>query len=244
MAKPTSGPSGRYEDTLTNYIDYSYNKLTNSEFVLTDIDYTGNLSQGLSPYNNLSFTYETRTDDYTSYLGGVAFATTQRLAMLESRIDGTLVRDYTLAYDASSTSARSILASIQECRGATCMPATSFDWSMPNRQFQSTTSTNGNFPQDIKSSKLGDTNGDARADLVFVDDNVNAFKVAYAGGHAGFGLTATTSISAPTGTEIDNKWHLIDYNADGKQDLMKQVVYGLSIWLQTLVLAAQLLARV
>ena len=222
--KTYSWAISRYKDSMDNYIDYSYNKLSNSEFVLTDIDYTGNASvvPELLPYNNIHFVYEARVDEFSSYLGGVEFATTQRLAQIQSSIDGTQVRDYTLLYDLSTTSSRSILTSVQECRGATCFPALNFTWSEPDRQFKSSTSTNGSFPNDIKSSKLGDANGDARADLVFVDESENAFKVAYAGGQAGFGLTASTGIAAPAGTEIDNKWHLIDYNADGKQDLMKQ----------------------
>ncbi len=212
----------RYEDSLTNYIDYTYNKLANSEFVLTDIDYTGNVDQSLSPYNNLRFTYEARSDEFTSYLGGVAFDTTQRLAMIESRIDGTLVRDYTLAYATSSTSSRSILTSIQECRGNDCLRPTDFTWSEPDRQFRASNTGAGSFPDDIKSSKLGDVNGDGRADLVFVDESENRFKIGYAQGHSGFTLNTLTGIIAPGGDEIDNKWHLIDYNADGKQDLMRQ----------------------
>ncbi|VAW49226.1 hypothetical protein MNBD_GAMMA03-1469, partial [hydrothermal vent metagenome] len=214
----------RYQDTLSNYIDYSYNKLSNGEFTLTDIDFTGNVSQSLSPYNNLHFIYETRSDEFSSYLGGVEFATTQRLASIESRIDGTLVRDYTMLYDFSTTTFRSILASVQECRGATCLPITSFNWSEPDKQIRATdTGASLAFPTDVKSSKLGDVNGDSRADLVFVDEGTNTFKVALANGQTGFGIATTTSIPAPSGTEIDNKWHLIDYNADGLDDLMKQI---------------------
>ncbi len=214
----------RYQDTMSNYIDYSYNKLADGEFVLTDIDYTGNVTQALAPYNNISFIYETRTDEFSSFLGGVEFATTQRLASIESRIDGTLVRDYTLLYDLSTTTFRSILTSIQECRGATCFPASNFTWSEPNKQIRATdTGAYVSFPTDVKSSKLGDVNADGRADLVFVDDNTDTFKVALANGQTGFGIATTTTISAPAGTEIDNKWHLIDYNADGREDLMIQV---------------------
>ena len=215
----------RYEDTLGNYISYDYNKLSNTEFVLTDIDWTGNDSvvPVLAPYNNISFIYESRSDTFTSYLGGVQFDTTQRLAQIQSSIDGTLVREYTLDYETSSTSSRSLFNSIQECRGLTCFPATTFNWSEPNKQFRtSDTSSNIAFPSDVKSSKLGDVNADGRADLVIVDDSTNTFKVGLADGHEGFIISGITSVPAPTGTEIDNKWHLIDYNADGRQDLLKQ----------------------
>ncbi|VAW34022.1 hypothetical protein MNBD_GAMMA01-1146 [hydrothermal vent metagenome] len=214
----------RYQDIMGNYIDYKYNKFANAEFTLTDINYTGNVLTGLSPYNSIHFTYESRDDEYTSYLSGAAFDTTQRLAQITSRIDGSLVREYTLDYDYSGSTSRSLLTSIQECRGLSCLPVTTFDWSAMVEPFvDSDTGSGVSFPTNVKSSKQGDINADGRADLVFVDDT-NTFKVALANGQAGFILDIApgSSITAPTGAEIDNKWHLLDYNADGRQDLLIQ----------------------
>lgn len=228
----------RYQDTMGNYIDYDYEKFSDTEFVLTDIDYTGNASAqpALLPYNNIKFIYEARVDEFTSYLGGVPMATTQRLASIESRIDDVLVRDYTLDYSLSSTSARSKLDSIMECSGDDCLPLTSFEWSTPNKVFRAIDScidtppnppnnlcNSFTFPSDIETSKLGDINADGRADLVYVNDNDNNFRVALANGQIGFQIASNTGVSKPSGDEIDNKWHLIDYNADGRQDLLKQV---------------------
>ena len=215
----------RYQDNMGNYIDYDYQKLSNMEFVLTDVEYTGNdvVNPPLNPYNAIRFIYEQRDDSYESYLGGVKFGTTQRLAQINSFIDNTLVREYTLDYDYSTTSGRSLLKSLQECRGNTCLPLTQFTWSEPEKRFQAeTTGSNTAFPREIKSSKLGDINADGRSDLVFVDEQSNNFKIAYANGHSGFGVASVTSLIAPSGDEIDNKWHLLDYNADGRQDLLKQ----------------------
>lgn len=214
----------RYQDSKGNYIDYSYNQHGAGEFTLSDIDYTGNesVSPELLPYNNIHFTYENKPTTIRSYMGGVAFDITRQLASIQSNIDGIEVRDYTLLYDSSSTSDRNLLVSIKECRNTACLPLTVFDWSEPNKQFDNQGSGNTPFPKDIKSAQLGDVNGDGRADLVFVDDSQNIFKVAFANGHSGFGVSTATGVTAPAGSEIDNKWHLIDYNADGRQDLMRQ----------------------
>ncbi len=222
----------RYQDSLGNYVDYAYDKFANSEFVLRDIFFTGNdtVSPVLNTYNSLHFIYDGdggigyRNDTFTSYLGSVAFATTRRLAQIQSNIDGTTVREYTLLYDDSITTSRSILKSIEECADTDCLPLTSFDWSQPDKKFNTTANTSAiTFPSDITSSKLGDINADGRSDLVFIDDNSSTFKVALANGDTGFGIGTTTSIPKPTGIEVDNKWQLIDFNADGRQDLLKQV---------------------
>lgn len=229
----------RFTDNMGNYIDYTYQKFGDLEFALLDVDYTGHLANPvLAPYNNISFTYEDiRTDKTTAYIAGAKVSMTRRLASIDSLIDGTSVRTYTLAYDNSTHSSRSILTAISECRGASCLPITTFDWSQPNVAFKTTTPAAGNFPTGLKSSKLGDINGDGRADLIFVDDNTNTFKVALANGSSGFNLGTTTTISAPTGTQIDNKWHLLDFNADGRQDLLKQVG---SSWFVYLALAGSI----
>ncbi|MCF6299716.1 MAG: hypothetical protein L3J52_01120 [Proteobacteria bacterium] len=215
----------RYQDTMGNYISYKYNKFASAEFALTDIAYTGNDSTGLSPSNNIRFTYESRNDEYSSYLGGAEFGTTQRLAQITSRIGGSLVREYTLDYDYSSSTSRSLLTSVQECRSVFCLPLTTFDWAVLDEQFNvDDTGSALAFPTNVKSSKQGDINADGRTDLVFVDSSTNTFKVALANGQSGFilDLAPGSSIAAPTGTEIDNKWHLLDYNADGRQDLLIQ----------------------
>jgi RHS repeat-associated protein len=215
----------RYQDTLGNYINYSYTQHGEGEFTLSDIDYTGNESTSpeLMPYSNIHFTYEDRSSTTRSYLGGVAFDISQRLAHIQSSIDGTEVRDYTLVYDTSSTTSRSLLTAIGECRGVTCLPLTEFEWSQPDRQFKSQGFGNTPFPEDVKSAQLGDTDGDGRADLVFVNNSQNVFKVAYANGHSGFSVATATGVAAPPGSEIDDKWQLIDFNADGRQDLLKQL---------------------
>ncbi|WP_395377284.1 RHS repeat-associated core domain-containing protein [Marinicella sp. W31] len=219
----------RYQDNVSNYIDYVYELLPNLEFVLKEINYTGNENQGMLPYNAIKFVYnddaEPRPDVYESYFGGVKVAVSKRLEKIESLIDGTTVREYTLNYEESITSSRSLLRSIQECRDTHCLPETTFEWSEPDRKYQSSNaSIGGDFPTRIKSSKFGDINGDGRPDLVFVN-NSNQFKVAYADTNQGLAVGTNTNIPAPIADddEIDNKWHLIDYNADGRQDLMRSI---------------------
>lgn len=224
----------RYQDNMSNYIDYGYNDLDSGvtagelEFVLTDIDYTGHLGDdnnqdnNIAPYNSIHFTYEnTRTDKTTSYISGASVEMTLRLAEVTSNIDGIEVRSYTLGYDESTASERSLLGSVLECRNNTCLEQTDFDWSQPMLGFASEATSSQEFPKNIKSSKLGDINGDGRADLVYVDEDDSKFKVSLADGTNGFSTYPLQTITSPSGEEINNKWHLIDYNADGRQDLMR-----------------------
>ncbi|HFC29528.1 MAG TPA: hypothetical protein ENJ44_00625, partial [Oceanospirillales bacterium] len=176
----------------------------------------------VAPYNSINFNYvATRSDQTTAYIAGAKTAMTQRLESIDSKIDGTVVRTYSLNYDYSSHTGRSLLTSISECRVNDCLPDTTFDWSQPNQQFSASSTTSNSLPLGIKDSKLGDINADGRADLVFIN-NSDVFKVAYADGANGFSVTVSTALSAPTGSLVRNKWHLIDYNADGRTDLIKQ----------------------
>ena len=224
----------RFKDNMNNYIDYTYGQFGNLEFVLLDVDYTGHIGDGTAKnpshatYNNLSFTYEnTRSDQTIAYMAGAKIAMTQRLASVDSFIDGTNVRTYTLNYANSSHSGRSIMTSISECRGVSCLPITTFNWSQPATTFKTSPVASVTFPTGITSSKLGDINGDSRADLIFVDA-AGVFKAAKANGEMGFATTVATAIVAPSGTSIGNKWHLLDYDADGRTDLM---VTGSSNWM-------------
>ena len=58
-------------DTKGNYFTVTYNNdSTNGQIYPARIDYTGNSSTGLSPYNSVQFSYSTRGDIVPMYQAG------------------------------------------------------------------------------------------------------------------------------------------------------------------------------
>lgn len=119
-------------DPKGNYYTVSYTEdSANGAYYPNRLDYTGNSNTGLTPYNSLRFTYETRPDFITHYQAGSFIKLTQRLSKIESYADSALVRRYTLTYENTGAANSSRVTSVQECGsdGTSCLPETTFSWS-------------------------------------------------------------------------------------------------------------------
>jgi hypothetical protein len=119
----------RITDSAGNYVDYAYiEDNTKGEVRIDRIDYTGNAAAGLTPYNTVQFNYGLRSYERLFYEAGQPARITTRLSGIVVTAEGSQFRTLSFTYS-GGTPAHSRLASIQECVGTTCFPATTFTWS-------------------------------------------------------------------------------------------------------------------
>lgn len=121
------------EDRASNNIKYSYYQpqANSGEHLLRYIKYTGH--NGNDGNRLITYNYGDRNQFSSSYLAGGLTRKTKRLTSISTKVNGALVRNYTLTYDAKSlASGRSLLRKIQECgyksNVSKCLPATTLEW--------------------------------------------------------------------------------------------------------------------
>jgi hypothetical protein len=102
----------RATDTNGNYIQFSYNKDQGKSY-LSRIDYTGN-DNGVAPRNSIEFILEAREDIPSSYLSGSKIATAKRLKEIQVKVNSELVWRYSLEYNYSADTNRSLLKSVTQ----------------------------------------------------------------------------------------------------------------------------------
>lgn len=138
---PQSWALARLEDRMRNYIDFVYKQDDTGEHYPIAIRYGG---AGLQPHAAVSFDYEIRSDAWTRYIDETRNDLRQRLVNIKTyvgdnvAVSGTLVRNYTLQYEQSPTSGRSLLSSVTICPGNAaltspdCLKPTTFAWGKPD----------------------------------------------------------------------------------------------------------------
>jgi hypothetical protein len=202
----------KLSDTKGNYFTVTYtNDTTNGQAYPIEIDYTGNTAASLSPNNKVQFIYATRPDISPQYQVGSLSQTTVRLTDVKTYAGATLIADYKLSYQTSSSTSRSILTSVQLCDGsspANCLPATSFTW-----QGQSILpGSGGNNPGwGGYTLTTGDFNGDGTTDVLVCPPSPGTCSLYYVNGSS---LTAGMT-PGWGGYQI----YAADFNGDGKTDL-------------------------
>jgi hypothetical protein len=120
----------KVSDTKGNYFAVTYiNDAPNGQTYPSRIDYTGNASAGLQPYNSVQFVYETRPDIAPLYHSGSLFQTEKRLTNVKAYAGASLVSDYRLTYQLSTSTGRSRITRLELCDGGgNCLPGTNFEW--------------------------------------------------------------------------------------------------------------------
>ena len=173
-----------------NVIDYDYVNYSNGEVLISKITYTcdGGCSNDDKGYTYVEFNYEDRTDLSSSYLYGGRSRTTKRLDSITAYAQSSKVKTYTLNYETSAATNRTILRSLDACVGTgveeVCQTPTEFNWhdSATHYQVELLKDDNDNplFSgpkgklQDIAPS--GDKNGDGARDWPGEDTNGNGLR--------------------------------------------------------------------
>jgi YD repeat-containing protein len=223
----------KIRDRDANEIVFTYAEdVTNGSYKLDLVSYGGNPVQGSSANYTIDFVYEAKPagEVDSGYLAGSLIKETQRLDRVDVLYNGTsLYRRYDLAYEAAlSPTSLSRLASITECAGAgpDCFAPTQFTYQNdlplnPEASTGTVVPATTSFPLDV--------NGDGREDLVYSSSTgAGQWMVMFANSTGGYATPINTGV-ANTGQAGAIP---IDYNADGKMDLL--VPYSGGTWWVTL----------
>ncbi len=220
-----SWAANKISDTKGNYLTITYtNDTTNGQAYPTRIDYTGNASASLTPYNSVRFEYEARPDINPLYIARSMVKNTVRLKKIKTYEGAsTVVKVYELSYDAGSSTSRSRVTSIKMCdgTGTNCLPATTFSMSTASLTFPQT-STNPVATGDMGSSVvlyIGDWNGDGVTDAMTWNPSNGANKWFVNNGALGF-TTTTNPITTSQITGASTQLYIGDWNGDAITDVM------------------------
>lgn len=194
----------RVSDAAGNYVDYRYdvrevewgtgsgvNKATaGREWVLMEVQYTGNTAAGALPSNKVVFTYSDRpVDRAEAYHAGSKTVSVRRLDRIATYVGSAnpttlgpsktavTVRRLNISYDDAGAARRPRLTSVRECFDAAdsrCLTPTSFAYSPePSMGYEaSSIFANGNLSTTTLRSNKGygllvaDFDGDGRSDLL------------------------------------------------------------------------------
>jgi hypothetical protein len=226
----------RVSDSAGNYITYSYYEAAGSqgdavEFALEKIAYTGNSRANTAPFAEINLIYDdARADKQVAYLSGAATMQSKRMVRIDSRsrIDagGALqfLRSYLLTYS-GDPAGRSLLASVEECRDSSrtyCFGPTVINWQLRNDAINTASTGSFSLPTILYGLTLGDTNGDARPDVLYTQKSGSQYqlKTALAQASGGFSVASGSAILPLDANDKPVKVMAIDLNADGRQDLI------------------------
>ena len=213
----------RVEDRYTNYMTISYQEdNANGDYRPDRIDYTGNNSAGVNPYNSVQFEYEARIDITQKYNSGGLAKILKRLSKIKIYSTSNLSHHYSLSYSQSNIGS-SKLTSIEECSlSVSCLPLNSISYQIePNGTLGSHNRTaimngfNGTYD---KSS--GDFNGDGITDVALTHWGSTAGWVVYTSlgqGDGSFGPYTHTKIMNGFGGTYEKSSG--DFNGDGITDV-------------------------
>lgn len=141
---------GRVQDRVGNYIRFEYTQdMTRGEHRPSVIRYGGMGASGVNaPHAAVHFSYDnSRIDKWKRYLDETRIDLVSRLngiiTYVGDNLDGAVsnnlvpsgwreVRRYNLAYEASQSSGRSLLKSVEACARGKCLPKTEFAWGQPD----------------------------------------------------------------------------------------------------------------
>jgi len=209
-------------DTKGNYMTFTYEENTQQgEYFPKRIDYTGNTSAGLQPYNSVIFNYVPRIDDTPRYVNGSKMTASKILKSIDCLHDNDFVRKYEFEYEEGTHTRISLLKRISECGTSPfdCLPPIEFTYkneeTLAFTQASSSTIPTADLNGLENRLMQGDWNGDGETD--FVRHNVTSGVLKFYLNNSNFSFPTETFSGINTlglGTLL-----VLDVNADGYSDL-------------------------
>ncbi|MEQ9430201.1 toxin TcdB middle/N-terminal domain-containing protein, partial [Thalassospira sp.] len=222
------------EDRLGNVISYRYvEDQTTGSYRISEIGYGGGAAG--SEAARVAFEYEARPDARTSYQGGSLASLDQRLTSIRTLSEGTLITSYNMSYlphEGADAVDMSILSSIEVCDGAgNCRLPLDVSWTTLSSGYERSDVSNwmGLDPSRWAATDyvlhVLDHNGDGRDDWLFQARSSSAASYILTGSAAGYILkdvTSTSSTNADYWRADRRKVHILDFNGDGRSDVLLQ----------------------
>ncbi|GAB2504066.1 FG-GAP-like repeat-containing protein [Microbulbifer agarilyticus] len=225
------------DSTGKNSVTYSYFDNDGKGVRIGDIEFA--FGTGSTANARVDFIYEDRLDIVPKSLVIGSEDLAKRLSRVEVSNNGNNFRTYHVNYRKKAASEIGVplsrVNSIRECVGTSCLPATTFDWSIAQSygfnpvSYCSSSScrltTEGR--KFHKGGRVVDVNGDGLDDYVWMHkyDGDSYFRVALSNGS--YWVKQDYSRRAyDTGKA---SWHLVDYNGDGQLDLVHATQSGWSV---------------
>ena len=193
------------KDVKDNFIVYNYDKpfdsdnLNEGRFNLSSIKYTGNFATGDETFATVSFKYAKTKNSFRGYMSGSYVYRDRLLTEILIELDGEEYRTYTPTFENSAfIEERTLMTSLQECVGDSCLNPTTFDWLRDDLA----TSTLVEFCE-----SLGEERGEKRdyCEMIPVNTNYNVFET-------------TSKVIGDAGD--NGSTQVFDINGDGFQDLI------------------------
>jgi RHS repeat-associated protein len=219
----------RIRDRAGNVIDYAYAEDPASAVArIAAIRYNANPANGVAATHEVAFAYEARPSDEvdSGYVAGMPVREVMRLARIDVRHGGEVLRRYDLSYEpALSSGGRSRLATVTECGvgGSDCLAPTRFAWQdgTPGVSALSAFAAQIPSPATLPAGgawNLADINGDGRPDYLWTSGATQSsatvhYRLSLADGS--FGPAVSSGIAAPRGIGMP-----FDANGDGRKDLL------------------------
>jgi YD repeat-containing protein len=179
-------------DASGNVITFHYTQPSGTNaWYPSEVDWGGNAAQGTSADHGFVFGYASVPADAVnySYEAGALITRDRRLSKVTLEYKGTTINTWTPRYLGDGEgSSRSRLASLTECAGSDCLPATSFGWQQgaPGYGSARDTGESGATYQNNKAFEfVADVNGDGREDLVYQCGNDLCMRLATPSGSFG-----------------------------------------------------------
>jgi RHS repeat-associated protein len=216
---------GAYDNPLAPS-EWLLDKVTDRAGNTMTITYSSNRSNGMGPEpqsinygsSSVRFAYETRatTDIITRASMAGPFRSTDRIQSIQTYYNNVLVRQYNLTYKNTGLSANTRLSAVQECDpNGNCLLPTTISWQDGQSGLGPDNSINiGSL---AKYAIPIDVNGDGRADVVYPSSSTGTWWIMLANASGGYSAAFDSKV-AHNGNYA--RALAIDYNADGKVDLL------------------------
>ncbi|WP_445358897.1 RHS repeat-associated core domain-containing protein [Microbulbifer sp. ANSA005] len=219
-----------FEDSAGNEINYIYTQEGGHR--IREIQYAYGDSGNAAA--RVTFEYEDRMDVINGYSAGAFLSTKKR--MTEIKVlgeDYTVLRRYELDYLNTGYDHLSRVERIRECVADSCRPDTVFKWRLPAAFLAVNADSGVGLSRQLDRANLAprpaDINGDGLLDLIWVetdwddDERIHDqyFKYVLANGD-GFDSEQLV-FRYQEDVRVPYSWSMIDYNADGRADLVVYV---------------------
>jgi|GEM_PF-3943519 len=222
-------------DASGNFMTYSYTSfipnIPGLEYVPQYISYTGNGST--QPDHTIEFDYANRANsnikfwyDHGSVITLSGLLTTIKVLYGTGNPATTT---YNLTYNQDPANGRSRLASVQQCGlNSDCLPATTIAWANSQGGWVGDASTGVTVSDaaHAAAAHLMDVDGDGIDDLVYPDSTSNDWEVMFGKSGGGFNSPVDTGVGIWHTANFYQFALAVDYNGDGKMDLMMPIPNG------------------